>query len=86
MIAGAVYLYYSSGAKTQWSQAVKLVASDRAAGDRFGNAVAVYQKVVVVGAPYDDIGAYIDIGIVVHISCVVFIGFTYILIAINDGC
>lgn len=52
---GAAYAYVRSG--TMWSQQQKLIAGDGAAGDRFGNAVAVDGNSAIVGAHYADVGA-----------------------------
>jgi hypothetical protein len=50
--AGAAYVYrYDDGA---WTEEAKLVASDGAADDRFGHAVAVHGDLVAVGACGDD--------------------------------
>ena len=46
--SGAVYVFTRSG--TSWSQQAKVVASDAAAGDRFGQYVAIDGDTVVVGA------------------------------------
>ena len=46
--AGAAYVYVRSG--TSWSEQAKLTASDGAAQDRFGHAVAVSGDTAVVGA------------------------------------
>ncbi|MBV5304948.1 MAG: hypothetical protein JZU70_12255, partial [Chlorobium sp.] len=53
--AGAVYIFQRSGA--DWWQAAKLKASDGAANDSFGTAVAVSGVTALVGAPGDDNGA-----------------------------
>jgi FG-GAP repeat/Secretion system C-terminal sorting domain len=47
--AGAAYIYERDGGGT-WNLVQKIVASDRAADDRFGVAVAISDKVAVVGA------------------------------------
>ncbi|MFF2494874.1 FG-GAP repeat protein [Agromyces sp. NPDC058064] len=49
---GAVYVYEADGSGG-WAER-KLTASDGAAGDQFGNAVAVSGDRIVVGAPSDD--------------------------------
>ena len=46
--SGAVYVFTRSG--TSWSQQAKVVASDAAAGDRFGQYVAIDSDTLVVGA------------------------------------
>ena len=46
--AGAAYIFKK--ADDLWSQQQKLVAEDREANDSFGNAVAVYEDVFIVGA------------------------------------
>ena len=50
--SGSAYVFeYSSG---NWTQKQKLLASDGAAGDFFGNSVSVYNNTAVIGAYYDD--------------------------------
>jgi hypothetical protein len=55
---GAVYIFDRSG--SDWSQLAKVVASDAAAGDLFGEAVAIHGNRVLVGArkgnPFGDRG------------------------------
>lgn len=52
--AGAAYVFARNlGGAEAWGQVRKLSASDAAAGDRFGEAVAIAGDLVVVGAPYD---------------------------------
>jgi hypothetical protein len=53
---GAAYVFTRSG--TTWSQQAQLLAIDGAANDNFGmGGVAVSGDIVVVGAPYRDVGA-----------------------------
>jgi hypothetical protein len=52
--AGAAYIFTRSG--TTWSQQQKLTASDAAAGDKLGFAVAIDDNTVVIGASYEDAG------------------------------
>ncbi len=47
--AGAAYVFVRSG--VSWSQSAELIASDRASGDHFGSAVAIYGPSAIVGAP-----------------------------------
>lgn len=56
---GSAYVFVRNG--TTWTQQAKLVASDGAANDLFGN-VSINGNYVVVGAPGDDIGANFDQG------------------------
>lgn len=49
---GSVYVFVRGG--TVWSQQAKLTASDAAAGDLFGIAVAINVDTIAIGAPYDD--------------------------------
>ncbi len=49
---GAAYVFTKSG--SAWSQEAKLVASDAAANDLFGQAVAIEGDVVVIGSYLDD--------------------------------
>ena len=50
---GAAYVFVRSG--TTWSQQTKLVAPDGAAGDLFGDSVAISGDTALVGAYYADI-------------------------------
>jgi microcompartment protein CcmL/EutN len=50
--SGSAYVFTRSG--TTWTEEAKLTASDAAAGDRFGNSVAVSGDTAVVGAFLDD--------------------------------
>ena len=50
--AGSAYIFVRSG--TTWSQQTQLLASDGAANDGFGSAVALDGDVAVVGAPSED--------------------------------
>lgn len=58
--AGAVHVYVGSGAS--WSRKAKLTASDGAAKDGFGQALAVDGPTLVVGAQHDDHGGAINAG------------------------
>jgi LPXTG-site transpeptidase (sortase) family protein len=49
---GAAYVFYRNGG--HWTQTVKLDPPDDKYGDRFGAAVAIDHKTVVVGAPLSD--------------------------------
>lgn len=53
--AGSAYVFVRSG--TVWTQQAKLTASDAAAGDAFGNSVALSGSTAVVGAHFDDTAA-----------------------------
>ena len=57
--SGAVYLYTLNGTSNTWGNEQKIVASDGAAGDSFGFAVAMSGTGhLLVGAPYDDDKGY----------------------------
>ena len=56
----SAYVFVRSG--TTWSQQQKLTASDGAAGDQFGYSVSISGGTVVVGAPFDNVGANTDQG------------------------
>jgi hypothetical protein len=58
--AGSAYVFVRSG--TVWTQQAKLTASDGAAQDRFGIAVALQGDTAVIGAEGDDQGAFTDSG------------------------
>jgi N-acetylglucosamine kinase-like BadF-type ATPase len=62
--AGAVYVFVRSG--TTWSEQQKLTASDKAANDYFGEAVAISSdgNTAIVGAPGAAPGALSDAGAV----------------------
>jgi hypothetical protein len=51
---GSAYVFVRSG--NSWTQQAKLSASDGAANDVFGNAVALAGDTALVGATFDDIG------------------------------
>ncbi len=57
---GSAYVFTRS--ETVWTQQEKLLANDGAAGDRFGFPVVITGDTVVVGAPFDIIGANADQG------------------------
>ena len=50
--SGSAYVFTRSGAT--WTQEAKLIASDGAAGDRFGRSVAIAGDTAMVGASRDD--------------------------------
>jgi hypothetical protein len=52
---GSAYVFVRSG--TSWRQQAKLIAGDGAAGDHFGQAVAISGDTALVGEPGDIIGA-----------------------------
>jgi hypothetical protein len=55
-LASSVYVFARSG--TSWSQVQKLTASDAAAANNFGYAVAIRGETLVAGAPFDDSAGY----------------------------
>ena len=57
---GSAYVFNRQGGG--WVEAQKLTASDGAAGDNFGHAVAVRGSTIVVGAYHDDVGGNPDQG------------------------
>ncbi|MFZ0545284.1 MAG: FG-GAP repeat protein [Candidatus Promineifilaceae bacterium] len=57
---GAVYAFTRAG--SIWSQQAKLVATDGAADDRFGHALALDENVALVGANLTDVGGSFDRG------------------------
>ncbi|MBL8839966.1 MAG: FG-GAP repeat protein [Planctomycetes bacterium] len=60
--SGAAWLF-RWGKKTGWVADGQLVASDRAAGDRFGTSVAVSDDTIVCGAPKNDTASGSDWGV-----------------------
>jgi hypothetical protein len=59
-VQGAAYVFERSGAS--WTELQKLMASDGASYDFFGNSVAISGNTVVVGASGDDIGTHSNQG------------------------
>lgn len=59
---GAVYIFVRSPGGSTWTQQAKLLASDGAAGDRFGHSVALRGDELLIGASLDDGGAGADQG------------------------
>ncbi|MEQ1518741.1 MAG: dockerin type I domain-containing protein [Usitatibacteraceae bacterium] len=53
--AGSAYLFVRGGGT--WTQQIKLTASDRADGDRYGSGVLIDGDTFLVGAPFDDLSA-----------------------------
>jgi hypothetical protein len=60
--AGAVYAFRRVAGV--WSDPMRIVPGDLAAGDRFGQSVAVDGDRIVVGSPYHDNGATVNVGAV----------------------
>ncbi len=60
--AGAVYVYSRDILNGDWTLDAKLVAGDGKAGDQFGIAVAVDGNVIVVGAHFDDVADFSNVG------------------------
>ncbi len=58
--SGAAYVFKPSGGG--WSQGTRLTASDGAADDEFGSAVAVSGDALAVGARTDDVNGMLDAG------------------------
>jgi hypothetical protein len=58
---GAAYIFERNkgGAADNWGQVDKLLASDMAAGDEFGQSVGISVDTVVVGAPGEDAGLFL---------------------------
>lgn len=46
-----------------WSEISKLVASDGALNDYFGYSLSIFDKIIAVGAIYDDTVGGVDAGI-----------------------
>jgi hypothetical protein len=57
---GSAYVFTYSG--STWTQHAHLIASDGAAGDRFGTSVALSGDTALISAPADDVGANVDQG------------------------
>lgn len=50
--SGCAYVFLRSG--TVWNMQQKLTATDAAAGDEFGNSVAINGEYVIIGSPFDN--------------------------------
>ena len=60
---GSAYVFErNTGGADNWGQVIKLTASDGAAIDRFGVSISISGDVLVVGTPYDNVGANVDQG------------------------
>jgi hypothetical protein len=57
---GSAYVFVRAGAG--WAEQARLTAADGAAGDRFGDVVAIHGDTVIVGAWNDDVGGSVDQG------------------------
>ena len=57
---GAAYVFAYDG--SNWIEQSKLIASDGAASDRFGEDVALDADTALVGANFDDVGTNADQG------------------------
>ena len=60
--SGVTYVFTRSG--TSWSQQAELTASDAAAGEWFGNSVALDGNTALVSAPYKTVGSNNSAGVV----------------------
>jgi FG-GAP repeat len=62
-LQGSVYIFQRNQDGTdQWGEVKKLIASDGAAFESFGNSVAIYEDTAIVGAPDDSIGSIFSHG------------------------
>ncbi|EJK50951.1 hypothetical protein THAOC_29931, partial [Thalassiosira oceanica] len=50
--SGSAHVFVRSG--EEWTHQAKLLAPDGAAGDYFGDSVAIYKDTIVVSSPFDD--------------------------------
>ena len=57
---GAAYVFVRRG--EVWTEQAKLTASDAGKADRFGTAVSMSEKTIIVGAPFRDTEAKVDAG------------------------
>ena len=64
---GSAYVFKHSG--ISWAQTNKITASDGAAGDQFGGAVAISGTTVIVGAQANDQPGLVDIGSAYLFTC-----------------
>lgn len=51
---GSAYIFFYNG--TTWTQVQKIDHTTGGLGDRFGHSVCIKGNIVIIGAPYDDIG------------------------------
>jgi len=62
-LQGSAYIFQRNQDGTdQWGEVKKLIASDGAAFESFGNSVAIYGDTAIVGAPDDSIGSIFSHG------------------------
>jgi len=60
---GSAYIFErNAGGANNWGEVIQLIASDGAAGDRFGSSVATSNNAIVVGASNDDFAGIADSG------------------------
>jgi hypothetical protein len=52
---GSAYIFFYNG--TTWVETQKILHVSGGPGDRFGESVCIKGNIVIIGAPYDDIGA-----------------------------
>lgn len=57
---GSAYIFFFNG--TTWIEQAKLVAAGGAANDNFGLSVSISGDYAIVGAPYNNLGAFGDVG------------------------
>ena len=51
---GSVYVFSNLPSNSIWSEQQKLLAVDGSSSHEFGRCVAMYDNVIIVGAPKDD--------------------------------
>ncbi len=54
--SGSAYVFQRDG--TNWTEKVKIIPSDAAGGDQFGQAVSISSGLALVGSPYDSDGGH----------------------------
>jgi hypothetical protein len=59
-----VYVFHNG--VSGWSAVSKLIASDGAVADSFGYSVSIFDKIIAVGAIFDDTVGGVDTGIANH--------------------
>ena len=68
-ISGSAYVFSYNSINSQWTQVAKLVASDGASGDAFGQSVSIYNNIITMGAyRVDTTNGGTDAGIITSIN------------------
>ena len=86
MPVGAAYVFSNSAGTTSWTQLIKLLASDASSYDEFGGSVAIYENIIIVGAPYHLNKGITLIILSISVSCLTFLeGSVYVFSQIENS-